>query len=144
MPPKLLGISDEAGGNDKSTDFQRVFDTKTMQPFMEKLQRRVTRAHAGVDVDFVIDHRYQMPKEDQVKLAGDFEDPRRHGPRGPRVPSNCHRRETIPLTISCSTRPATTVCQGNARRLPGPAHSRRRRPPAERQQHHGIRYRWRR
>ena len=24
------------------------------------------------DVDFVIDYRYQMPKEDQVKLAGDF------------------------------------------------------------------------
>lgn len=73
VPPKLLGISDEAGGNDKSTDFQRVFDTKTMQPFMEKLQRRVTRALTQAwDVDFVIDYRYQMPKEDQVKLAGDF------------------------------------------------------------------------
>ena len=60
VPPKLLGISDEAGGNDKSTDFQRVFDTKTMQPFMEKLQRRRhARAHAGVGRR--LRHRLPLP-----------------------------------------------------------------------------------
>lgn len=70
--PKLLGIV-ASDGTDKATDAQRVFDHNTLQPFFNKLAKRITRALAqAYDVDFVIDHRYRMPKEDQVKLAGDF------------------------------------------------------------------------
>lgn len=70
--PKLLGIP-TTDGTDKSTDAQRVFDHNTLQPFFNKLAKRVTRALSqAYDVDFVIDHRYRMPQEDQVKLAGDF------------------------------------------------------------------------
>lgn len=70
--PKLLGIP-ASDGTDKATDAQRVFDHNTLQPFFNKLSKRVTRALAqAYDVDFKIDHRYRMPQEDQVKLAGDF------------------------------------------------------------------------
>lgn len=70
--PKLLGIP-ATDGTDKSTDAQRVFDHNALQPFFAKLSKRVSRALTqAYDVDFVIDHRYRMPKEDQVKLAGDF------------------------------------------------------------------------
>jgi HK97 family phage portal protein len=70
--PKLLGIP-ATDGTDKSTDAQRVFDHNTLQPFFNKLAKRVTRALAqAYDVDFKIDHRYRMPQEDQVKLAADF------------------------------------------------------------------------
>jgi HK97 family phage portal protein len=70
--PKLLGIV-AADGTDKATDAQRVFDHNTLQPFFNKLSKRVSRALAqAYDVDFKIDHRYRMPAEDQVKLAGDF------------------------------------------------------------------------
>lgn len=70
--PKLLGIV-ASDGTDKATDAQRVFDHNTLQPFFNKLAKRVSRALAqAYDVDFKIDHRYRMPKEDQVKLAGDF------------------------------------------------------------------------
>jgi HK97 family phage portal protein len=70
--PKLLGIS-VSDGTDKATDAQRVFDHNTLQPFFNKLSKRVSRALSQAwDVDFKIDHRYRMPAEDQVKLAGDF------------------------------------------------------------------------
>ena len=43
-----------------------------MQPFMESSSGGSRALTQAWDVDFVIDYRYQMPKEDQVKLAGDF------------------------------------------------------------------------
>lgn len=71
--PKLLGISGTSDGADKAADAQRVFDNNTLQPFFGIMSRRVSRALAqAYNVDFVIDHRYRLPKEDQVKLAGDF------------------------------------------------------------------------
>jgi HK97 family phage portal protein len=70
--PKLLGIV-AADGTDKVSDAQRNFDNNTLAPFFTKLSKRVTRALTQAwDVDFKIDHRYRLPKEDQVKLAGDF------------------------------------------------------------------------
>lgn len=71
--PKLLGISGTSDGADKAADAQRIFDNNTLAPFFTKLSKRVSRALTQAwDVDFVIDHRYRLPKEDQVKLAGDF------------------------------------------------------------------------
>lgn len=73
VPPRLLGISDQNVGSDKLADIQRVFDNKAIKPLLKKLQTKisldVTRAWG---VDFVIDYKYAMPLEDQVKLAGDF------------------------------------------------------------------------
>jgi capsid portal protein len=42
LSPKLLGILDEAGGADKVADFQRIFDTKTARPLMNKLQKKIS------------------------------------------------------------------------------------------------------
>jgi HK97 family phage portal protein len=71
--PKLLGISGTSDGADKAADAQRVFDNNTLEPFFGTMSRRVSRALAqAYNVDFVVDHRYRLPKEDQVKLAGDF------------------------------------------------------------------------
>jgi len=70
--PKLLGIS-TSEGTDKAQDAQRVFDFNTLQPFFGVMSRRISRALAqAYDVDYVIDHRYRLPKEEQVKLAGEF------------------------------------------------------------------------
>lgn len=73
VPPRLLGISDQNVGSDKLADIQRVFDNKAIKPLLTKLQAKIslelTRAWG---VDFVIDYKYSMPLEDQVKLAGDF------------------------------------------------------------------------
>lgn len=70
--PKLLGIP-AADGADKADDVQRVFDNNTLNPFFTVMAKRITRALAqAYDVDFKIDHRYRLPKQDQVKLAGDF------------------------------------------------------------------------
>jgi HK97 family phage portal protein len=70
--PKLLGLP-TPDGTDKADDAQRIFDHNTLQPFFTIMSRRISRALAqAYDADFVIDHRYRMPKQDQVKLAGDF------------------------------------------------------------------------
>jgi HK97 family phage portal protein len=70
--PKLLGIS-SSEGTDKAQDAQRVFDFNTLQPFFQVMSKRISRALAqAYDVDFVIDHRYRLPKEEQIKLAGEF------------------------------------------------------------------------
>jgi HK97 family phage portal protein len=71
--PKLLGIPSGSDGSDKAQDAQRVFDHNTLQPFFGVLAKRVSRGLTqAYDADLVIDHRYRMPKEEQVKLAGDF------------------------------------------------------------------------
>ena len=70
--PKLLGIT-TTDGADKAQDAQRVFDFNTLQPFFTVMGKRITRALAqAYDVDYVIDHRYRMPKEEQIKLAGEM------------------------------------------------------------------------
>ena len=71
-PGVLLGITDGIGDS-KITEAQRVFDTKTMRPLLDKLQRAIT---AGVTqafgVDFVIDYNYVMPVEERIKLVSNF------------------------------------------------------------------------
>jgi hypothetical protein len=89
-----------------------VFDHNTLQPFFTVMSKRISRALAqAYDVDFVIDHRYRLPKEDQVKLAGDFAAFRASGQGGPSS-STFRRLATRRLTISCSTCLAITACRG--------------------------------
>lgn len=73
--PKLLGITAHSGesGGDKVQDIRREFDNKTMRPFLDRLQRRVSDEIAQAwDLNFQIEYRYTMPQEEAVKLSGDF------------------------------------------------------------------------
>lgn len=67
--PMLFGMLDEVGGGNKVQDAQRQFDTKTMRPFMDKLQRRITAwlVRAWDDTKFVIDYSYVMPPEEIIE-----------------------------------------------------------------------------
>lgn len=72
VPPPLLGVADHSV--EKINEAQRVFDTKTMRPLLDKFQHAVTRGltKPGWDVDFVVDYEYIMPPEEQLKLVGSF------------------------------------------------------------------------
>lgn len=73
MSPRLLGITDESGGADKTSDFQRIFDNKTARPLMNKLQKKITNELVKAwDLEYTIDYEYQMPPEDQVRLVSQF------------------------------------------------------------------------
>lgn len=66
--PVLMGIMDESSGSNKVADARREFDNKTMRPFLDKLQRRVsTWLCEPWNVDFKIDYNYVMPQEDVVE-----------------------------------------------------------------------------
>lgn len=71
--PMLFGIMDESSGSTKISDFRREFDTKTMRPFLDRLQKRITRALLEPwDVDFVFDYNYTIPQEEIIKQAGEL------------------------------------------------------------------------
>lgn len=71
--PSLLGIPGHNSGSDKVQDIRREFDNKTLRPFLNKLQTKITMALAAAwDYEFKIDYRYSMPQEEAVKLSGDF------------------------------------------------------------------------
>lgn len=73
MSPKLLGMMDEAGGADKTSDFQRIFDTKTARPLMNKLQKKISRELVNAwDLNYAIDYEYQMAPEDMARLAASY------------------------------------------------------------------------
>lgn len=70
---QLFGYMDSASGSNKVADARREFDTKTMRPFLDRLQTRITEGLvAAWDLEFKIDYRYVMPLEELVKLAGDY------------------------------------------------------------------------
>lgn len=72
VPPALLGVS--GSSNEKINDAQRIFDTKTMRPLLDKFQAAITGGltRPGWDVDFKIDYEYIMPPEDRLKLVTSF------------------------------------------------------------------------
>ncbi len=73
VSPKLLGISEAAGGQDKVQDSRREFDNKVIRPFLDKLQSRISsQLTAAWGYRFVIDYKYVMPPEELVKLASDL------------------------------------------------------------------------
>lgn len=69
----LLGMLDAAAGSNKVSDARREFDNKTMRPFLNKLQNRIT---AGLmepwDVQFRIDYNYTIPQEELIKQGGEL------------------------------------------------------------------------
>ena len=71
VPGVLLGIQDL--GDAKINEAQRVFDTKTMRPLLDKLQKEISRSVAQAwDLDFVIEYDYIMPIEERIKLTSTF------------------------------------------------------------------------
>lgn len=73
VPLSLLGInSDGATGQSKAED-QRLFDNKTMRPLLDKFQKKISlEVTAAWGIDFVFEHEYLPPKEDQLEMAGTF------------------------------------------------------------------------
>jgi len=66
--PLLFGILDENSGSNKVADVRREFDTYTIRPFMDRIQKRITAwLAASWGCKFVIDYRYVMPLEDLLK-----------------------------------------------------------------------------
>lgn len=71
--PKLLGLASAGGADDKVQDARREFDNKTMRPFLDKLERRLTtQLLSAYGYEYVIDYKYIMPVEELVKLASDL------------------------------------------------------------------------
>ena len=68
VPPPLLGNMENA--NYKMSEAQRTFDTKTMRPLLDKLERLITKGLTSRwGVEFKIDYEYVMPDEDRLNLA---------------------------------------------------------------------------
>lgn len=71
--PKLLGIGEIGSAGDKVQDARREFDNHALRPFLDKIQKKITRELASAwGYDYIIDYRYIMPPEELVKLSGDF------------------------------------------------------------------------
>jgi len=71
VPPALLGIQEV--GDAKINESQRVFDTKTMRPLLDKMQKVISRTVSQAwDLDFVIEYTYIMPIEERLKLTQSF------------------------------------------------------------------------
>ena len=72
VPPALLGFIGTAATTPVK-EAQRIFDNKTMRPFLNKLQQAITYGLTQAwGVDFKIDYEYVMPIEDQFQMAKDF------------------------------------------------------------------------
>lgn len=70
ISPLLLGYTSGAAA-DQLSNARREFDTKTMRPFLTKLQKRITAGLvASYGVEFVIDYNYVMPLEELIKQVG--------------------------------------------------------------------------
>ncbi len=74
VPGSLLGINDSTVSSGKVSDDQRVFDTKTMRPLLNKIQNAISKSvtEAWDGMDFVIEYEYLMPPEERVRLASSF------------------------------------------------------------------------
>ncbi len=71
--PMLFGIMDETSGSTKISDFRREFDTKTMRPFLDRLQKRISKGLCEPwDVDFKFDYNYIIPQEEVIKQGGEL------------------------------------------------------------------------
>lgn len=62
----------DVAGTDRQAvrEAQRIFDTKTMRPFLNRIQARISADLTQAwGYDFVIDYEYKMPPEDAIDLA---------------------------------------------------------------------------
>lgn len=72
VPAILLGFIGSAATSPVK-EAQRIFDNKTMRPFLNKLQLAITHGLTQAwGVEFKIDYEYVMPIEDQFEMAKDF------------------------------------------------------------------------
>lgn len=70
MNPKMLGITDESG-NENVAEAQKQWDTKTGRPFMNKLQRKISKELIELwELAYVIDYEAEMTPEEQAQHAG--------------------------------------------------------------------------
>lgn len=69
VPPPLIGF---VGSADRQAvkEAQRIFDNKVVRPFLNRLQSQISHGLCDAwGVDFIIDHKYEMPIEDRLDLA---------------------------------------------------------------------------
>lgn len=72
MSPKLVGLGDERN-NDKLSEIQRQYDSKTARPLMNKLQTKIAKELTQAwELDYVIDYEYQLDPSEQAKVGGEF------------------------------------------------------------------------
>ena len=71
MPPELLGGVDKVGVLQEA---KRQFTNDTMAPFLERMEKIITLGltRPGWGLDFEIDYKYVIPREDQLKLVAGF------------------------------------------------------------------------
>lgn len=73
VPTPLLGVVGSSVDRQAAREAQRIFDNKTMRPFLNRLQSQITRGLTEAwGYEFVIDHEYVMPIEDKIDLAEAF------------------------------------------------------------------------
>jgi len=73
VPGTLLGLADQTAVAGNPTNDQRIFDTKTMRPLLNKLQAAITKGVVSAwDCKFEIEYDYIMPIEDRLRLASTF------------------------------------------------------------------------
>lgn len=69
-PLPLLGILDNRINPVVMREVQRVYDTKTMRPMLDRIEERISiDLTSAWNYDFVIPYEYKMPPEDAVDLA---------------------------------------------------------------------------
>jgi HK97 family phage portal protein len=72
VPASLLGYASPAQTGTGNTD-QRIFDTKTMRPLLNKLQKAISRAiTSSWEMDFKIQYEYIIPEEEKLRLSSAF------------------------------------------------------------------------
>jgi HK97 family phage portal protein len=72
VSPLLFGIMDESSGQNKVSDLRRDFDNSVLRPFAAKLSALVSRSLASAwGVEFVIDHRSNLPADEQMKVVSE-------------------------------------------------------------------------
>jgi HK97 family phage portal protein len=70
VPTPLLGEMGSSTDRQAARESQRVFDNKTMRPFLNRLQEQITKSLTNAwGVEFKIDYAYVMPIEDRLDLA---------------------------------------------------------------------------
>ena len=72
VPPILIGYIGASAATPVK-EAQRLFDNKTMRPFLNKLQEAISYGLTEAwGVEFKIDYEYVMPQEDRFEQAKDF------------------------------------------------------------------------
>lgn len=70
VPLPLLGEVGSSVDRQAAREAQRIFDNKTMRPFLNRMQKQISKGLSQAwGLDFCIDYEYVMPIEDAYDLA---------------------------------------------------------------------------